>query len=99
MKKNTWVAKNTFCYKLLQIPVTKLTVLGSYARMPIRYKYKLLNIHFGGDRPTAWCCGFNRSMQYTRICVSRRSVADEAKTTDLLHGKPKSSNVGTLAER
>ncbi|MHB0926260.1 MAG: transposase, partial [Gallionellaceae bacterium] len=31
-------------------------------------------------------CGFNRSMQHIRICVSRRSVANEAKTTDLLHG-------------
>ena len=30
-------------------------------------------------------CGFNRSMQHTRICVSRRSVADETETADLLH--------------
>jgi hypothetical protein len=45
-------------------------------------------------------CGFNRSMQHTRICVSRkRSVADETKTTDLLHGNPESAHVGTLAER
>ena len=29
--------------------------------------------------------GFNRSMQHTRNCVSKRSVADEAKTQDLLH--------------
>ena len=33
--------------------------------------------------------GFNRWMQHTRNCVSRRSVADETKKTDLLHGEPK----------
>jgi hypothetical protein len=38
-------------------------------------------------------------MQHTRDCVSRRSVADEAKTKDLLHGKPESVDVGALAER
>ena len=43
-------------------------------------------------------CGFNRWMQHTRDCVSRRSVADETKTPDLLHGKPESSDVGALAE-
>jgi hypothetical protein len=42
--------------------------------------------------------GFNRSMQHTRDCASRRSVADEAKTSDLLHGKPEGANVGALAE-
>ncbi|MFZ5582672.1 MAG: hypothetical protein ACOZCK_08435 [Pseudomonadota bacterium] len=30
--------------------------------------------------------GFNRSMQHIQSCVSRRSVADEAKTKNLLHG-------------
>jgi hypothetical protein len=35
-------------------------------------------------------CGFNRWMQHTRNCASRRSVANETKTTDLLHGKPES---------
>ena len=30
--------------------------------------------------------GFNRSMQHIKSCVSRRSVADEAETEDLLHG-------------
>ena len=43
--------------------------------------------------------GFNRWKQHTRNCVSRRSVAGEAKTTDLLHGMPESAHVGTLAER
>ncbi|WP_018076636.1 hypothetical protein [Thiobacillus denitrificans] len=43
--------------------------------------------------------GFNRWMQHTRDCVSRRSVADETKTSDLLHGKPESLDVGTLEER
>jgi hypothetical protein len=43
-------------------------------------------------------CGLNWSMQHTRNCVSRRSVADEAKTPDLLHGKPESLDVGALAE-
>jgi hypothetical protein len=38
-------------------------------------------------------------MQHTRNCISRRSVADEAKTEDLLHGKPESVDVGALAER
>jgi hypothetical protein len=31
------------------------------------------------------CCGFNRSMQHTKICVSRRSVADETENPDLLY--------------
>jgi hypothetical protein len=45
-------------------------------------------------------CGFNRSMQHTRICVSRRrSVANESKTTDILHGKPAIFDVGPLAKR
>jgi hypothetical protein len=43
--------------------------------------------------------GFNGSMQHTGDCVSRRSVADEAKTEDLLHGKSESVDVGALAER
>jgi hypothetical protein len=38
-------------------------------------------------------------MQHTRDCVSRRSVADEEKTKDLLHGKPESLDVGALEER
>jgi len=70
---------------------------------------------------TAFNCGFNRWMQHTRDCASRRSVAvtcpmssydavyspitpkgvghEEAKTTDLLHGKPEGADVGALAER
>jgi hypothetical protein len=43
--------------------------------------------------------GFNRWMQHTRNCVSRRSVADETKTSDLLHGKSESADVGALEER
>jgi hypothetical protein len=35
----------------------------------------------------------------TLNCVSRRGVANEAKTTDLLHGKPESADAGSLAER
>jgi DNA-binding NarL/FixJ family response regulator len=34
---------------------------------------------------TASECGFNRWVQHTGYCASRRSVADEAKTPDLLH--------------
>jgi aspartate ammonia-lyase len=44
-------------------------------------------------------CGFNRSTQHTRICVSRRSVADDPKITDQLYGKPEGADVGTLAAR
>src|SRR5947207_15507364 len=47
----------------------------------------------------AFTCGFNRWKQNTRNCVSRRSVADEATATDLLHGKPEGAHVGALAER
>ncbi|MDP1682783.1 MAG: hypothetical protein Q8L39_13555, partial [Burkholderiales bacterium] len=43
--------------------------------------------------------GFNRWMQHTRNCISRRSVADEAKTKDLLHGKSEGADVGALARR
>ena len=43
--------------------------------------------------------GFNRWMQHTRNCVSARSVADEAKTANLLHGKSESDHVGAVAER
>jgi hypothetical protein len=50
-----------------------------------------------GDQ-AAMHCSFNRSMQHTRICVDRRSVADETKTTDILHGKPEVSHVGSLAK-
>jgi hypothetical protein len=35
----------------------------------------------------------------TKFCVSRRSVADEAETSDLLHRKPEKTDVGSLAER
>jgi hypothetical protein len=44
-------------------------------------------------------CGFNRSMQHTSNCVSRRSVADDPKIADQLYGCPESVDVGTLAER
>jgi hypothetical protein len=43
--------------------------------------------------------GFNRWMQHTRDCASRRGVANEAKTENLLHGKPEGLDVGALAER
>lgn len=35
---------------------------------------------------TAFGLGFNRSMQHLKFCVSRRSVANEAKNEDLLLG-------------
>jgi hypothetical protein len=38
-------------------------------------------------------------MQHTIDCVSRRSVADEAKTPNPLHGKPEGVDVGALATR
>jgi hypothetical protein len=44
-------------------------------------------------------CGFDRWMQQTRDCASRGSVANEAKTSDLLHRKPEGTDVGALAER
>src|SRR5512139_1981995 len=56
-----------------------------------------LNVRFSETVMSAMGCGFNRSMQHTRICVSRRSVADEIQDTDSLHRKPKSSDVGALA--
>jgi hypothetical protein len=36
--------------------------------------------------PTVMYGGFNRSMQHTKNCVGRRSVADEAAETNLLLG-------------
>jgi hypothetical protein len=35
-------------------------------------------------------------MQHLKFCMSRRSVADEEKTTDLLHREPEGSDVGAL---
>lgn len=35
----------------------------------------------------------------TKFCVSRRSVADEAETSDLLHRKPEKIDVGSLVKR
>src|ERR1700681_3602596 len=59
-----------------------------------------------GHGPSLWrherrhCAGgFNWSMQHTRRHCGGRSVADEAKTEDLLHGKSESCDVGALAER
>src|SRR6202035_98743 len=43
-------------------------------------------------------CGFNRSMQHTRRYRSGRSVADEAKATDLLLRQPEDAHLGALAE-
>jgi hypothetical protein len=43
--------------------------------------------------------GFNRWMQHTRNCVSRRSVANETETTHILHCNPESADVGSMAER
>jgi hypothetical protein len=43
--------------------------------------------------------GFNRWMQHTRNCICRRSVANETKAEDLLHGKSEGADVGALAER
>lgn len=37
-------------------------------------------------------------MQHTKLCTSRRSVADEAKTKNLLYGSPENSHVGALEE-
>jgi hypothetical protein len=50
-------------------------------------------------RMAAMGCEFNWWMQHTKDCASKRSVANEAEATDLLHGKPESSDVGTLAKR
>jgi integrase len=40
--------------------------------------------------------GFNRSMQHTKNCVCRRSVADEVPDANLLHGQPEGIDVGAL---
>ena len=64
----------------------------------IRLSLDNSNDRFVPTRVAAQGCGFNRWMQHTRNCVSRRSVADEAKVTDLLHGKSEGTNVGPLAE-
>jgi hypothetical protein len=61
--------------------------------------YTLMMLAVAQLSATAFDCEFNRWMQHTRRCVSRRSVADETKTADLLHGRPESADVGTLAER
>jgi hypothetical protein len=51
------------------------------------------------DRMAGYGCGFNRSMQHTEDCMNSEGCCNEAKTADLLHRKPESVNVGTLAER
>ncbi|OIQ64907.1 hypothetical protein GALL_535400 [mine drainage metagenome] len=43
--------------------------------------------------------GFNRSMQHTKNCVCRRSVADEAASPDLLLGDPEGPDVGAVEGR
>lgn len=45
-------------------------------------------------RPSASGCAFNRSLQHTRGCASRGSVANEAKTSNLLHGRSETPHVG-----
>src|SRR4029453_13232877 len=50
-------------------------------------------------RMTAYGGGFNRSMQHTDHCVSRRSVADEVPRTHLLHGRPEGLDVGAMEGR
>src|SRR5262245_60136012 len=52
-----------------------------------------------GPRGTAWGCGFNRSMQHTEPALSRRSVADEAATADLLLRQPEGADVEALEGR
>jgi hypothetical protein len=42
------------------------------------------NNHFAQSQASAMGLGFNRSMQHLKFCMSRRSVADETKTSDLL---------------
>lgn len=46
---------------------------------------------------TAFGGGFNWSTQHSS-CVNRRSVADEAKTSNSLHRKRESADVGSLEE-
>jgi hypothetical protein len=41
-------------------------------------------------------CGFNRWKQHNNDCVSRRSVADEAKKLDLFHPNAEGTDVGAL---
>ncbi|WP_435626701.1 hypothetical protein [Candidatus Ferrigenium straubiae] len=38
-----------------------------------------------GQTGKGWGCGFNPSMQHTKLCESERSVADETKTSHSLH--------------
>lgn len=40
--------------------------------------------------------GFNRSMQHIKLCVSRRSVAHEAKTKNILFRRSEDRYVGAL---
>ena len=44
-------------------------------------------------------CGFNRSMQHTRRCMSSGGVANETEAPDLLHRDSEGTNVGAVAER
>ena len=49
--------------------------------------------------PAAFDLGLNRSMQHITLCVSPRSVADEAETKNLLFGSPEGGDVGAVEER
>ncbi len=48
---------------------------------------------------TALAGGFNRSMQHTKNCRNRRSVADEVPDANLLHGRPEGIDVGAMEAR
>lgn len=45
----------------------------------------------------AFGLGFNRSMQHTKHCVSRRSVANGTETSDLLHRKSEGIDVKSIS--
>lgn len=47
---------------------------------------------------TAFDPRIDRSMQYTKIFVSRRIIRDGVKTENLLYGSPKACDVGALEE-
>ena len=66
----------------------------SFSRGPSTGAYDQQSSAADADWPTASDLGFNRCKQRTRNCVSRRSVADEATATDLLHGDPGRSRIG-----
>jgi len=59
---------------------------GRLVRLSIESSLAIAEFRVTDHFSQQWNLGFNRSMQHIKSCVSRRSVADEAETENLLHG-------------